>query len=322
MDKKINCFVMAVHKERYDLLCNGERFFARLKSSVFYNNSDEVYPTVGDNVECIYNPDGDSLITKVLSRKSVFLRQNSSQGMPDQAVAANFDYVFIVQSLNRDYNLSKLERYLTIAWQSGGIPVIILSKADLCENVEQYIAEAQSAAPGVDIIAVSTYTGEGIDTVKNYLQAGRIAVLLGSSGVGKSTLTNALLGTDEMETGDIREYDSQGRHTTTYRQCFELDNGGKIIDTPGMRRLLPGTDTDEGMGASFEDIEELILQCKFSNCTHKSEPGCAIQRALKEGTLERKKWDTFLSMQRENEYAKQRAQIIERKRMKKNKKSS
>ncbi len=318
-------YVSAMHRERYELTQNEETFYGRLKTANFYNTKELVeFPTVGDRVEIVKNDTGDSSIIKVLERKSVFKRQNTTQGLPDQAVAANFDYVFIVMSLNHDFHMTKLERYLTVAWQSGGTPVIILSKADLCEEKESYVAQLAMDAPGVAVHCISARTGEGMTELKPYVKDGKTIVLLGSSGVGKSSLVNALLGKEEMETGGIREADSQGRHTTTYKQCFllpqiiqlpngeEMTGGGKIIDTPGMRKLLMGENA-EGSQSTFSDIEELATQCRFSDCQHKKEPGCAVKKALEDGTLDERHWKTYLSLQREEAYSKERKQIMMRK---------
>lgn len=314
-------YVTAVHRERYELEAGGSIFFGRLKTSEFlYQKNEKEFPTVGDTVEVDYQSNGDSTITGILPRKSVFLRLNSTQGQPDQAVAANFDYVFIVMSLNHDFHISKLERYLAVAWQSGGTPVVILSKADQCENVGEYREKAEKTAVGVEVLCLSAKTGEGMRRLEPFLRTGKTIVLLGSSGVGKSSLVNALLGNDTMKTGEIREYDSQGRHTTTHRQCFMLPDeitlgdgtkitaGARIIDTPGMR-MLQVSYVEEGLSNTFADIEEWSMQCKFRNCTHGNEPGCAIRAAIENGNLSVKTWKNYLSMQKEEEFAKQRAKI-------------
>lgn len=314
--------VMAVHRERYELYAEGETFYGRLKAANFYGTKDMVdFPTVGDEVQVNYNQDGDSQLIKILPRKTVFMRLNSTQGLPDQAVAANFDYVFITMSLNRDFHIAKLERYLTVSWQSGAIPVIILTKADICEDKEGYLSQVERIAPGVDVYCVSSLTGEGFSQLEGYFQKGKTVVLLGSSGVGKSSFVNALLGTTQMLTGEIREADAQGRHTTTYKQCIFLPDeirlpngtcltgGGRIMDTPGMRKLLV-TDIEEGKEKSFEDIESLISCCKFSDCQHKTEPGCAVREALENGLLDVKHWKTYLTLQREEAYAAERKKVM------------
>lgn len=320
---KNNCAsITAVHRDRYELLFENETLYARLKKAYFYNTKEIVdFPTVGDEVELQYNPAGDSLITKVLPRRTVFLRLNATQGLPDQAVAANFDYVFITMSLNKDFNISKLERYLTVAWQSGGTPVVVLTKADLCEDRDFYINQVNEVAVGVDYYCVSSVTGEGFKEMERFFQEGKTGVLLGSSGVGKSSFVNLIMGKESMLTGGIRETDAQGRHTTTYKQCMDIPEnivlpdgtvikgGGRIIDTPGMRRLVVG-EIEEGIGNSFEDVENLIASCRFSNCKHDREPGCAIKAALENGTLDRKRWQTYRDMQQEDEYSRRRKQVM------------
>ena len=318
-------YVTAVHRGRYELETEGNRFFGRMKAAKFLQpGKAEVFPTVGDKVEVNFEEHGDSIITKVLPRKSVFMRLNATQGQPDQAVAANFDYVFIVMSLNGDFHETKLERYLTVAWQSGGTPVLILSKADTCENIDEYRSRAKKAAPGVEILCLSAKTGMGMQALEPFIGREKTIVLTGSSGVGKSSLINALMGKNEMRTGEIREADAQGRHTTTYRQCFRLPEqialpdgtqrtaGGKIIDTPGMRTLHVSK-AEKGVTITFNDVEVLSRQCRFSNCTHNGEPGCAIRTALDDGSLTEKRWQTYLSMKREEQYAKQREIVLSRK---------
>lgn len=317
--------VTAVHRDRYELSLGTEMVYGRLKTAAFYNSGEIVmFPTVGDRVEVLRNADGDSTILKVKERKSVFMRLNATQGLPDQAVAANFDYVFITMSLNKDFHPSKLERYLTVAWQSGGTPVILLTKSDLMEDREQVLAQVSTLAPGVDVYCVSSYTGEGFMQLEKYFANGKTIVLLGSSGVGKSSFVNVVMGTKQMQTSDIRESDAQGRHTTTYKQMFQIPDqitlpdksvikgGGRIIDTPGMRKLVMGEDAD-GMELTFEDIEELASQCRFSDCRHQTEPGCAVRRALEDGTLDQRHWKTYLSLQKEEAYARARQQVLARK---------
>ncbi len=317
--------VTAVQRDRYELNIGTEILYGKLKPAVFYHNAEEVlFPTVGDRVSVMRNADGDSMILRVLQRKSVFIRQNATQGMPDQAVAANFDFVFITMSLNKDFHPSKLERYLTVSWQSGGTPVILLTKADLAEDREDIPARIEGLAPGVETYCVSSHTGEGFEKLEKYFAVGNTIVLLGSSGVGKSSFVNMVLGTERMQTGGIREADSQGRHTTTFKQMFDipekivlpdgcvLRGGGRIIDTPGMRNLLMGEEAG-GIGTTFEDIEKLAAQCKFSDCRHESEPGCAVKRALKDGTLEQRHWKMYLNLQREEAYSKERKQILMKK---------
>lgn len=317
--------VTAVHRDRYELCLGTESLHARLKTAAFYNCDEiAVFPTVGDRVEVIRNADGDSTILKVLERKSVFMRLNATQGLPDQAVAANFDYVFIMMSLNKDFHPSKLERYLAAAGQSGGIPVILLTKADLMKDKEEILTQIRALGADVEVHCVSSYTGEGFGGLEKYFAEGNTIVLLGSSGVGKSSFVNVVLGAQQMRTSGIREADSQGRHTTTFKQMFTIPNrialpdgsvisgGGRIIDTPGMRKLLMGEGAD-GIETTFEDIERLASRCRFSDCRHQTEPGCAVRRALDDGTLDERHWKTYLELQKEEAYARKRKQVIMRK---------
>lgn len=324
-EMKNTAIVTAVHRDRYELSIGSEITYGRLKTAAFYNSEEiAMFPTVGDRVEVLQNADGDSTILKVMERRSVFMRLNATQGLPDQAVAANFDYVFITMSLNKDFHPSKLERYLTVAWQSGGTPVILLTKSDLMEDRGQILAQVSALAPGVDVYCVSSYTGEGFLQLEKYFTEGHTIVLLGSSGVGKSSFVNVVMGAEQMQTAGIRESDAQGRHTTTYKQMFcipeqillpdkrVIKGGGRIIDTPGMRKLIMGEGA-EGAERTFEDIEELVLQCRFSDCRHQTEPGCAVKRALADQTLDERRWKTYLSLQKEEAYARERQQILMRK---------
>ena len=289
--------VTAVHKERYEVVCGHGLTHARLKTGVYFTG-DETFPTVGDWVMLQYVPTGDSLITATLPRRSYFARRDPTPGRGEQAVAANFDWVFIMQSLNMDFNPRRLERYLTLAWQSGATPVILLTKADLTDDWYGYLAEASRVAAGVDILVVSAHTGYGLGQLEQYLQPGRTAVFLGSSGVGKSSLVNALAGEEIMAVNGIREDDSKGRHTTTHRQLIRLASGVMIIDTPGMRELGMWA-AEEGMSEAFADVEQFLGRCRFSDCRHETEPGCAIRAALETGELDPDRWASYRRLQRE-----------------------
>lgn len=307
-------FITAVHRERYEVCVNNEFVFARLKASIYFYENNQVYPTVGDNVLIEFNETGDSLICETKIRKSKFSRKDPDKGKGEQTIAANFDYVFIMMSLNFDFNIKRLERYITVSWQSGGTPVIILTKADIGENIDEKIAMISEIAIGIDIYSISGTTGEGIDALDKYLKAGKCIVFLGSSGVGKSTFTNYLLKDEIMKTMEIREDDSKGHHTTTHRQMFILANGTKIIDTPGMRELGMWV-VEDGMEQSFLDLIELTSSCKFSNCTHTKEEGCAVKEAVKNGTLSEKRWINYQKILKESNYhaAKERLNKVKEK---------
>ena len=306
LEKKEMGFVIAVHRDRYEVEVLGEILYAKLKTGVYYNMKQEVkFPTVGDEVDIIINPFGDSLIVGTRERKTRFLRDNPTPGMGEQTIAANFDYVFIMMSLNHNFNLNRMERYLTLAWQSGAIPVVILTKVDLSEDADEKIQLTKESAVGVDVYAISAFTGYGMDKLSKYFESGKIIVFLGSTGVGKSTFANTLLGENVMETNEIREGDSEGHHTTTHRQVIKLPSGAMIIDTPGMRELGMW-EADEGVSQAFEDIEDIIIKCKFKNCSHKTELGCAVKIALQNGTISEKRWTNYILLKRESERTKQK----------------
>lgn len=316
--KETMALITAVHRERYEIIQQDEKQeinHARLKNSVYYQDREQMlFPTVGDYVKIQPNETGDALITGTLPRRTAFYRENPTLGMEKQAVAANFDYVFITMSMNHDFNQNRLDRYLTVAWESGAVPVIVLTKLDLCDDVENYESLVETQAPGVDVCAVSSVTGEGMDTVKKYLTRGKVAVILGSSGVGKSTFVNALCGETVMDTGAIREDDSKGRHTTTYRQMISLPGGAHVIDTPGMR-VLGVLEAEQGLDTAFADIERLAEQCRFHNCTHQTEMGCAIQNAIRNGTLSHKRFENYRKITAEAAYAKRREEIAKKKQL-------
>ncbi|SMC25140.1 ribosome biogenesis GTPase [Clostridium acidisoli DSM 12555] len=272
------------------------------------------FPAVGDWVAVdIREEEKSGTIHEVLKRSSCFFRKTAGAVTEAQVIASNFNYVFIVTSLNFNFNLRRIERYLTIALNSGGIPVIILSKADLCENVEEKIQEVRDIAFGVEVYAISSLNGEGINDLLNLLQSGLTAAVVGSSGVGKSTLLNKLAGKNLMETSEIREEDSKGKHTTTKRQLFLLPSGGIIIDTPGTRELGLW-DTKESFSDVFNDIEELSTQCKFRDCKHENEPGCNVKAALESGILDEKRFESYRKLLRENIYIENKQKQINRKR--------
>ena len=289
--------ITAVHKERYELVCQYGITQARLKTKEYYIDN-QTFPTAGDFVMIRYIDNGDSQILATLPRKTFFSRREPGPVPKDQAVAANFDYVFIMQSMNLDFNPKRLERYLTMSWQSGATPVILLTKADLVEDYWDYLTRVERVAPGVNTHVVSAHTGYGLNRLGAYLQPGKTVVFLGSSGVGKSSLVNALAGEEIMTVNEIREDDSKGRHTTTHRQLIRLKSGVMIIDTPGMRELGMW-DVSEGLGDAFADVEQFIGRCRFSDCKHEGEPGCAIRTAILAGELGESRWESYQKLKEE-----------------------
>ena len=229
-------------------------------------------------------------------RTAVVRRAPGDRRLPAQTLAANVDAVFVVTSVNADFNLRRLERYLTVAWESGAPPVVLLSKADLADDLESFRIAAEAAAPGVDVIPVSIVSGAGLDAVRGHLGAGRTVVFMGSSGVGKSSIVNALAGAPLLATAAIREDDARGRHTTTRRQLIRLADG-LLIDTPGLREL--GVLDGEGLGTAFDDVERAAAGCRFTDCRHQSEPGCAVRSAIATGELDPQRFEAYRKLERE-----------------------
>jgi ribosome biogenesis GTPase len=256
-----------------------------------------VWPAVGDWVALEPGGGEHHLIQKVLPRRSAVVRRSpTDRQLPAQVLATNVDVVFVVTSMNADFNPRRLERYLAVAWESGATPVVLLSKADLTDDVGGFRLAAEASAPGVEVIAVSVVSGEGLDEVRAHLGPGRTVVFTGSSGVGKSSIVNALAGAQLLETAAIREDDARGRHTTTRRELIRLADG-LLIDTPGLREL--GVLDGEGVSSAFDDVEGLAIACRFNDCQHRSEPGCAVRAALHDGSLSADRFDAYTKLQRE-----------------------
>jgi ribosome biogenesis GTPase / thiamine phosphate phosphatase len=237
------------------------------------------------------------VIHAVLTRRSKFSRNVAGFETEEQVLAANIDTLFLINALDNAPNLRRIERYLTLAWESGAVPVIVLSKTDLCDDSEAARATVESVAVGVDIHLTSSVTGEGMDGLLTYLDAARTVAVLGSSGAGKSTLINHLIGEERMATQEIR-HDGKGRHTTSHRELILAPAGGLILDTPGMRELQLW-DADEGIDQAFQDIAGLASECRFRDCKHEGEPGCAVLAAVKDGSLPAERLTSYRKLQRE-----------------------
>ncbi|MDT3424636.1 ribosome biogenesis GTPase [Paenibacillus forsythiae] len=259
------------------------------------------YPAIGDWTAVKEAEGGYVVIHGMLPRRSVISRKAAGTQPREQIVAANVDTLFLVSALNDDYNLRRMERYLIMAWNSGASPVILLTKADLCENPGAKIAEMEMAAPGVPVHAVSAHTDFGRESLLPYIGEGRTVALTGSSGCGKSTMVNWLCGANLQLTQEVREEDSRGRHTTTRRELFLLPAGGVIVDTPGMRELQLWED-EGGLELAFADIAQLAARCRYADCRHEREEGCAVLEAVESGELEEKRLQSYHKTQRELVY--------------------
>lgn len=278
-------------------------------------------PVVGDWVLCRSRTEVDRLIIRaVLPRRTCFARKTSGPRTEEQIVAANIDSLFLLSSLNQDFSVRRIERYLVLAWESGANPIIILSKADLCDRVTHAIKEVQMVAPDLPIHSISVVTGEGLDDIAQYFRVGHTVALLGSSGVGKSTLINQLLGVDHFEVQTVREHDDRGKHTTTHRELVMVPGGGLVLDTPGMRELQLW-DGEEGLPLVFADIEAVAAECFFSDCCHEDEPRCAVRAALVAGEIDSERFASYSKLQKELHYlARKRdklSEILEKKKWKK-----
>lgn len=293
--------VISEHRGNYKVCTNSSNLLAKVPGKIIYNSlGRDSYPAVGDWVILDRDTDssGEAIINHILPRKSKFSRKIAGNTIDEQIVAVNIDTIFICMALNKDFNLRRLERYISVSWDSGATPVVILTKSDLCEDLDERLSAAYNTAIGIDVIVVSSMKDEGIEKVKSLITMGSTVAFLGSSGVGKSTLINKLLEQDKQVVSNISDFNDKGRHTTTHRELIPLPNGGAVIDTPGMRELQL-LDNSEGIDESFSDIHELSNRCKFSDCKHLSEPGCAVRDAIETGSLTQERFNSYVKLKKE-----------------------
>jgi ribosome biogenesis GTPase len=302
--------IVVEHRGAYRLETeSGERFGAlagRLRHQAGRRSD---LPAVGDFV-AVRMPDtgagdGPAIVEAVLPRRTAFVRRAAGARPDDQVIAANIDTIFVMTDLDHDFNVRRIERYLAAVWESGASPVVLLNKSDLCMDVETKRAELRAVATGVDVHVVSALTADGVDGLAAYWQQGATVGFVGSSGVGKSTLLNRLFGRDVQVTAGVRPHDSRGRHTTTHRELFVLPQGGLVIDTPGMRAFTL-SEADEGVDAVFGDIDRLAAHCRFADCAHRSEPGCAVRDAIGRGELGADRLAAFEKLMNELRYEESR----------------
>jgi ribosome biogenesis GTPase len=299
--------VAVQHKGRYLLYAEDGELRGEVTGRMLYHaGAPGDLPAVGDWVVARLRP-GERVasILGVLPRTTAFARRSAGGGDERQILAANMDVAFLVNALDSRFTPRRTERYLVVSRDSGARPVILLNKADLCEEAEEIAAEVRALAPEVAVHVLSAKQRTGIDAVRSYLARGVTAVLLGPSGAGKSTIINVLIGMDIQPTGDVRDVDDRGRHTTARRELVLLPENGLLIDTPGLRELqLP--DMPEDVSESFQDIEEIAASCRFRDCRHEEEPGCAVRKAVQDGDLDESRLGSFRKLQREQEYQRRR----------------
>lgn len=289
--------VCAELRGSHTLITAGGELAAKVSGRFLHHADPGAFPAVGDWVAITArSSEGSATIHGVLERRTKLSRQVAGKTTEEQILAANVDIVFVVAALNEEFNLRRIERYLTSVWQSGAVPVVVLNKADLCDDLSAALDQTVDIAPGADVL-VTTAVGGDVSPLTPFIGPGQTCAFVGSSGVGKSSLINALVGAEAMTVRDIR-FDGKGRHTTTRRQLIPLTAGGVVIDTPGMREFQLW-EADDGFDRAFADISELAESCRFSDCSHTHEPGCAVKEALANGSLDEARWRSYAKQQAE-----------------------
>lgn len=298
--------VISVNRQIAILKTATSEVQGKLSGNFRYNNTRNAYPVIGDWVIFKYLDDS-AIIEKILDRKSALKKDTTDRKRKDKVISkviiSNIDFVFTVMGLDNNYNIRRLERMVTMVWDSGATPVVVLTKVDLCQNFSEKLKEIEELSLGIDIISINSMTQDGYQKFDSYLKPGKTICLLGSSGAGKSTITNNLLGHDVQATKDVRVKDSKGQHTTTSRDLFFLKTQAMIIDTPGMREFGVSSVDDGAIDSTFSDIVEMEQQCKFNDCQHITEPGCAIIEAVENKDIPVERYQSFLKLKKEQMYS-------------------